>query len=219
MKKIRIAVADDHLLFRKGIVSLLQMSDDFDLVLEASNGQELLDGLAEAKPEIVLMDLQMPVLDGIRTTQYLKEHNPEIKIIVVSMHDEAQFVTHLMELGANGYLLKDTDPDEVEKAIRTVAKEDYYYGTFLVKIMHSRISKKPMIKETIAAKLLIDADFSERELEVLKLICEGLTNNEIGQKIFLSTRTVEGYRDRLMAKTATKNTAGLVAYAVRKGIC
>ena len=216
---IKIAIADDHLLFRQGMVMLLKTVADFEVVFEAANGQEIIDAIPTKKPEVILMDLQMPVMDGIRATEYIKKnlaaHNT--KIIVISNHDEDQFVTHLMELGANGYLLKDADFDEVEKAIRTVATEDYYYGPFLNKVMMARITKKTIKREP--TKLNISTLLTERELEVLQFICEGFTNGEIAERIFISFRTVEGHRNHLMEKTGTKNTAGLVAYAVRNGIC
>ncbi len=216
--KISIAVADDHALFRRGMVSLLNnMNDDFAVVIEAPNGQELIDALPAKMPDVILMDLQMPVLDGIRATEQIKKTYPHVKVIVISMHDEDQFVTRLMELGANGYLLKDADPDEVEKAIYTVVKEDYYYGAFLIKVMHNRFTQKPLRREQ--TKLLLPVDLSDRELEILTLICEGYTTPQIADKLFISTRTVEGHRNRLMEKTGTKNVAGLVAWAVRNGVC
>jgi DNA-binding NarL/FixJ family response regulator len=215
-KKIKISIADDHAIFRRGIVSLLQNNDDFEVVAQAANGQELIDSLVITPPDVILMDLQMPVLDGIRATQQIKKDFQHIKIIIISMHDEAQFVTHLMELGANGYLLKDADPDEVENAIYTCHNEDYYYGAFLLKVMHNRMINKPVRK--IIPYFSIQIDLSEREVEVLQLICEGTTAPQIAEKINLSPRTVEGHRNRIMEKTGTKNIAGLVAWAVRNGV-
>jgi two-component system response regulator DegU len=214
--KIRVAIADDHAIFRRGIVSLLQNNDDFEVVLEAGNGQELIDNLEITRPEVILMDLQMPILDGIMATQQIKASFSHIKIIIISMHDESQFVTHLMELGANGYLLKDADPDEVENAIYTVNNEDYYYGKFLLKVMHNRMVNKPTRKAI--PFLSGQIELTEREVEVLQLICEGITAGQIGDKINLSSRTIEGHRNRIMEKTGTKNIAGLVAWAVRNGI-
>lgn len=215
-QKIKIAIADDHAIFRRGIVSLLQNNDDFEVISQAANGQELIDNLNKEQPHVILMDLQMPVLDGIRATQQIKKELSHIKIIIISMHDEAQFVSHLMELGANGYLLKDADPDEVENAIYTVHNEDYYYGAFLLKVMHNRMINKPIKK--IVPFFSIQVELSEREIEVLQHICEGTTAPQIADKINLSHRTVEGHRNRIMEKTGTKNIAGLVAWAVRNGI-
>lgn len=215
-QKIKIAIADDHAIFRRGIVSLLQNNDDFEVISQAANGQELIDNLRKEQPHVILMDLQMPVLDGIRATQQIKKELSHIKIIIISMHDEAQFVSHLMELGANGYLLKDADPDEVENAIYTVHNEDYYYGAFLLKVMHNRIINKPAKK--VVPNFSIQIELSEREIEVLQHICEGTTAPQIAEKINLSHRTIEGHRNRIMEKTGTKNIAGLVAWAVRNGI-
>lgn len=215
-QKIKIAIADDHAIFRRGIVSLLQNNDDFEVISQAANGQELIDNLRKEQPHVILMDLQMPVLDGIRATQQIKKELSHIKIIIISMHDEAQFVSHLMELGANGYLLKDADPDEVENAIYTVHNEDYYYGAFLLKVMHNRMINKPVKK--VVPNFSIQIELSEREIEVLQHICEGTTAPQIAEKINLSHRTIEGHRNRIMEKTGTKNIAGLVAWAVRNGI-
>ncbi len=218
--KIKLAIADDHALFRKGIVNILQQVPDFEFVIQASNGQELLDMLAllpiENYPEVVLMDLQMPVMDGMKATEMMKADYPEIKIIALSMHDEDHFVSHLMEIGANGYLLKDSDPEEVETAIYTVVKEEFYYGAFLNKVMHRRMLNKNGIKSVSSfGHIHKNTKLTERELEILRYICEGFTNTEIGEKIFLSPRTVDGHRTRIMDKVGVKNTAGLVVYAIK----
>jgi two-component system, NarL family, response regulator DegU len=216
MDKIRVAIADDHAIFRRGVVSFLMNNEDFDVVYQASNGQELMDGIPVYAPQVVLMDLQMPVLDGIRATEKIKAVYPEVKIIIISMHDEDHFVSHLMELGANGYLLKDADPDEVEKAIYTCHHEDYYYGAFLLKVMHNRMVNKSSRKKNV--NLSNQITLTERELEVLEHICEGTTSPQIAELINLSVRTVEGHRNRIMERTGTKNIAGLVAWAVRNGV-
>ncbi|MFN8357439.1 MAG: response regulator transcription factor [Spirosomataceae bacterium] len=216
-QKIRVAIADDHVLFRKGMTKILQQSDYLEIILEAGNGQELIELIKTNLPDVILMDLQMPILDGIKATEHVKQHYPHVKVVVLSMHDEDNFVTHLMELGANGYLLKDTDPDEVEKAIRMVFEEDYYYGEFLTKVMHRRLLNRSTKRE--ANKLtLTSVHLSEREIEILKLICEGFTNSEIAEKLFLSPRTVDGHRQRIMEKVGAKNTAGLVVYAVKNDL-
>lgn len=215
--KIRIAVTDDHALIRRGIVALLRHNDDFKVVLEASNGQELIDNIPQTLPDIVLMDLNMPILDGAKATERIKKIFPKIKIIIISMHDEDNVVSHLMSLGANGYLLKDAHPDEVETAIYTVCNEDYYYGPFLIKVMHNRMTNKPDNKTV--SQLSVQIGISDRELEVLEHICQGTTTQQIGEILCISSRTVEGHRNRIMEKTGTKNVAGLVAWAVRNGIC
>jgi two-component system, NarL family, response regulator DegU len=216
MPKIQIAVVDDHSLFRKGMISILQQVPDFEVVVEAVNGQEFLDKLAAQPIDVVLMDLQMPVLDGIKTTEIVRVKYPDTKVLILSMHDEDQFVLHLMEIGANGYLLKDTDPEEVEKAIRKVYETDIYFSDFVSKIMLRKMNRKTQQENKI---FNYKTDLSERELQVLKHICEGLTTVEIGDIVALSPRTVEGHRLRMMEKLGLKNTAGLVAFAIRNNLC
>ena len=212
----RLAIADDHALFRRGIMNIIGQHPDIEFVLEATNGQELIDALEIQMPniDVVLMDLQMPVMDGIKATEILKIKYPNLKIVVLSMHDEDHFVTHLMEVGANAYLLKDSDPEEVERAIFTVMKEDFYYGDFLNKVMHRRMLRKTAVREPSRFANAV-VNLSEREEEVLKMICGGLTNVEIAEKVHLSPRTVDGHRTRIMEKVGVKNTAGLVVFAVK----
>ncbi len=215
MKQIKLVVADDHNLFRKGIIGLLHTIPDFDVLGEAANGQELLDLLQTVKPDIALMDLQMPVMDGIVATEQMQILFPEVKIIIVSMHEEDRFIIHLLEKGVNGYLLKDSEGGEVEKAIRRVMADGYYYSDFVSKALHRKVvAKLPTKQPNFNSKLQI----STREIEVLRLLCEGLSTLEIGQKLFVSPRTIEGHRLRLLEKTGTKNTAGLVAYTFKNDI-
>lgn len=215
MNPIKIAVVDDHALFRKGMISILRQVPDFEVVMEATNGQEFLDRVSTYSIDVVLMDIQMPELDGIKTTEAIKAKNPEIKVLILSMHDEDQFVLHLMEIGANGYLLKDTDPEEVEKAIRKVMEADIYFSDFVSKIMLRKMTRKTQQETKI---FNYKTDLSDRELQVLKLICDGLTTTEIGDIVCLSPRTVEGHRLRMMEKLGLKNTAGLVAFAIKNNL-
>ncbi|MFT4031747.1 MAG: response regulator transcription factor [Siphonobacter sp.] len=214
-ERIRLALADDHALFRKGLAKIMQMYSDIVVMIEAQDGQELLDKMALEMPQVVLLDLEMPVLDGIKATEQIRLHFPEVKIIIISLHNDDGFVTHLMELGVNGYLIKDTDPDEVALAVRTVVKEGYYYGPFLTKVMHRKLVERSRAKKPV---LGVKSQLSSRELEVLQLICEGLTNAQIADKLFLSDRTVEGHRTRIMEKIGAKNTAAMVVYAVKNGL-
>jgi two-component system, NarL family, response regulator DegU len=216
MSKIQIAVVDDHSLFRKGMISILQQVPDFEVVMDATNGQEFLDKLPAQPIDVVLMDLQMPILDGIKTTEIIRAKHSDVRVLILSMHDEDQFVLHLMEIGANGYLLKDTDPEEVEKAIRKVYETDIYFSDFVSKIMLRKMNRKTQQENKI---FNYKTDLSERELQVLKHICEGLTTAEIGEMVSLSPRTVEGHRLRMMEKLGLKNTAGLVAFAIRNNLC
>lgn len=214
MKKIKIALVDDHKLFRKGLLSILQQSEDLEVLFEAVNGKEFLEHPLLETVEVVLLDIQMPELDGIATTKLLREKNQEIKIIILSMHDEDQFILHLMEIGANGYLLKDTDTDEVIQAIKKVHDSGVYFSDFV-----SRVMLRKMNKNIQATKIFnYKTDLSTRELEVLKHICEGLTTTEIGDKMCISPRTVEGHRLRIMEKLGVNNTAKLVAFAIKNDL-
>ncbi len=220
MRKIKLAICDDHNLFRVGMASVLTQIADFDLILEASNGQELLDKIERKMPDVVLLDLEMPVLDGPATADLLRERYPRVKVIVLTMHDEDRMILHLLEKGVSGYLLKDTDIDELEKAIRKVMDEGVYLPEFVSRVLLRKVRHQPEAPKTISGNPLYTSniDFTVSEKEVLRLICEGLSTAEIAEKIFRSPRTVEGHRVRLLEKTNTKNTAGLVAFAFRNGL-
>jgi two-component system response regulator DegU len=215
MTPVKIAVVDDHNLFRKGLVAIMNQTEDFEVILEATNGKDFIAHPLLNEVDVVLLDIQMPEMDGIETTKYLRENNSDIKILILSMHDEDQFIMHLMELGANGYLLKDTDTDEVALAIRKVLDSGIYFSDFVSRVMLRKMSKVYQ-KETKIFNY--KTDLSTRELEVLKHICEGLTTTEIAEKVFLSPRTVEGHRLRIMEKLGVKNTAVLVAYAIKNDL-
>ena len=210
---IKIALVDDHNLFREGIKLVLEDIAEVALCIEASNGQELLNALEGTVPDIILLDLDMPVLNGIETAKAVKASHPEIGIIILTMYDDEQMISHLMELGANGYLLKDTTRDELEKAILNVHQNQFYFNDFVSKALLSGVKsrRKPQ------PKLGIKIDLTRREAEILQLICEEMTTSEIADKLFLSARTVEGHRKNLIEKMAVKNTAGLIIKAVKMG--
>lgn len=211
---LRLAIADDHELFRKGFISMLSGVPDFEFVLEAANGQELLDKMATQPVDMVLMDLQMPVMDGMQATEILLEKYPDVKVIVVSMFDEDRFVIHMLEKGVHGYLLKDTSTDEVEKAIHRVAEEGFYYSDFVSRAMHRKMVNRSANKQPTFSTTA-NVGLSNREQEVLRLLCDGLSTTEISDRLFISTRTVEGHRLRILEKTGTKNTAAAVAFAYK----
>lgn len=215
-KKITIAVADDHALFRKGLVGLLEDFGFVEHVYEASNGLELIELLkiADPLPEIVLLDLRMPVMDGVEATEKIKELFPEIKIIILTMQDDESFILHMIEKGINSFLLKNVEPEELERVIKTLQTREFYFNeklsNMVVKALYSKGKK--------ATSIYYDSLFTEREIEVLKLICEELTNQEIADKLNVSKRTIDGHRTALFDKSGVKNTAGLVIYAVKNGI-
>ena len=210
-KIIKYAIADDHKLFRKGIIAVLEDSPGFKLVLEAQNGRELLNNLNKAKPDIILLDLRMPEMDGIETTVEIRKQNEDVKIIIVTMLDDEKYVIHLMEVGANGYLLKNAEPEEIKTAITTAYENGYYFNDYVNKALLKRVVHKNQLKPVFNNNI----ELTNREIEVLKLICNEQTANEISKLIFLSPRTVEGIRTKLLEKIGVKNTAGLVMYAVK----
>ena len=211
---IKLALADDQVLFRRGMAMLLRDMPAVQVVFECSNGEELLIGLKNNTVDIVLLDLEMPVLNGMATMKRMRHEFPQVKVIVLSMHGEEKFIVHLMELGANGYVLKTAEPDEIENAIRAVAATGYHFSEMVSRVMLHGLVKKEKVKPTFD-----DVDpLTERELDVLRLICQELTTTEIAGKLFLSPRTVEGHRNNILLKTGARNTAGLVVYAMSKGL-
>jgi DNA-binding NarL/FixJ family response regulator len=214
MADIKVAIADDHKIFRKGVILSLRHYNNIKFVLEAENGQELLEHIEEARPQVVLMDLRMPVKDGIETTKYISKNYPEIAVIVLSMHEDEKFVVHLMENGANGYLLKSSDPVEIKKAITDVVLKGYYLSNFVNRIL----IKKAHNQAKLLPSLTNQFDLSSREKDVLQYICLEHTSQEIGNKLGISSRTVEGIKERLMERFGLKNTAGLVFFAVKNNL-
>ncbi|MBY0535025.1 MAG: response regulator transcription factor [Chitinophagaceae bacterium] len=218
MGPIKVAIADDHKIFRKGVILSLRQYANLKFIMEAENGQELIDQLATApeedKPEVILMDLRMPVKDGIETTKFVAKQYPDIHIIALTMHEDERFVSHMMEIGANGYLLKSADPAEIKKAIMEVKAKGYYLNNFVNRIL----LKKSHSRQRTAPTLTTDTALSDRERDVMKYICMEFTAQEIAQKLDVSPRTVEAIKDRLMERFGAKNTAGLVFYVVKNNL-
>ena len=211
---IKLALADDQNLFRKGMSMLLRELEGMEVTLECANGKDLLKAIAVVPVDIVLLDLEMPVMDGVETMERMRTDHPEVKVLVLSMHSEEKFIVHLMELGANGYLLKTAEAAEVETAIRSVAESGYYFSDMVSQVMLQGLVKKDKVRPYFN---VVDP-LSERELEVLKLICAEKTTPEIAERLFLSPRTVEGHRNNILLKTGARNVAGLVVFAMTNGI-
>jgi DNA-binding NarL/FixJ family response regulator len=214
MRVIKVAIADDHKIFRKGVILSLRPFTNIKFVQEAENGNELIDGLAESAPDVILMDLRMPVKDGIETTKHIAKTYPNIHIVVLTMFEDERFVSHLMEIGANGYLLKSADPTEIRRAVMEVFEKGYYLNNFVNRIL----LKKSHAKQKVIPSLNSEITLTDRERDVIKYICMEFTASEIAQKMEVSPRTVEAIKDRLMEKFGTKNTAGLVFYAVKNNL-
>jgi DNA-binding NarL/FixJ family response regulator len=207
MEKIRIIITDDHQLFRNGLKILLNAFQEFEVVAEASNGEEFLRILRNTPADVVLMDINMPEMDGIEATRKGLKINPDIEIIALSMYGEEEYYYKMVDAGAKGFLLKDSDISEVKEAILTIRKGGSYFSQELLyhviqKIKHRELESK-------------SANLSKREKEILVKICEGLSNQEIAETLFISKRTVDKHRANLLGKTNSKNTASLILFAIR----
>jgi len=214
MKKIKVAIADDYKIFREGLKVSLGQDDALHVLFEADNGEDLLKEIESEQPDVIIMDLKMPIMDGMEATQLVRKKYPGIKVLVVSMYEDDKFIIHLMEMGANGYLLKNAEPEEIRKAIYAVHENGYYFND----LVNKALLKKLVLKNNIKPSFNENVDLTERELEVLKLICEEKTAAEIAKQIFLSPRSVEGIRQRLIEKIGVRNTAGIVMFAVKNGL-
>lgn len=215
MGPINLAIADDHKIFREGLKAILEDQPSFRIVAEAGNGQELIELLPERKPEVVLMDIKMPVMDGMQATAFIHEQFPEVKVLALSMYHEDKYIVDMMKAGASGYILKNAEPREIIEAVTTVHAREFYFNERLsVTLVKQLVGVRPGMREDRGDA----ADLNERETEILRLICQEYTNIEIADKLFLSVRTVEGYRTRLFEKIGSRNIAGLVIFAIKQGI-
>lgn len=217
MNKIRVAIADDQQLFRQGLVALINDFDELELVAEAENGKLLLEALRKLPqlPDLALIDMNMPEMNGVELNDILHNEFPTIKVIVLTVYDQERFISRMVDAGACGYLLKNCDAEELMTAIRAVDKNGFYLNNNTLKAMRNAAHYR---NQNIRNVNNIPIEISSREQEVLKLICRELTNAEIAEKLFISSRTVEGHRNNLLAKTGCRNTAGLVIFAIRHGI-
>jgi DNA-binding NarL/FixJ family response regulator len=207
MEKIKIALADDHQLFRNGLKILLGSFNEFEVVAEASNGNELLRALETTASDIVLMDISMPEMDGVEATGRLSREMPGTRVIALSMYGEEEYYYRMVDAGAKGFILKDSDITDVHDAIIAVHKGGNYFSQELLYHVINRIKNRE--QEVKSSSL------SKREKEILLKICEGLSNHEIADSLFISKRTVDKHRANLLAKTGSKNTASLILYAIK----
>ncbi|GAB3539973.1 response regulator transcription factor [Pontibacter brevis] len=211
---IRVILTDDHNIIRQGLRSLLEGDDDVEVVGEASNGQELLELLDHIAADVVLMDINMPVMDGYEATKQVKEQFPDVKVLALSMLNSEPFVQKMMENGASGYILKNTGKAELRSAIKLVASgSQFMCADLAIKFLHKSSGPEEETEKANRSNSVL----SKRELEVLGLIAEGYTNAEIADKLFTSKRTIETHRQNILEKTNAKNTANLVKYAIQNG--
>ena len=213
MPKIKLAIVDDQVLFRKGLKLLISSFEEVELIIQASNGQELLDAIEKEQPDVILMDLKMPVMDGLEATEKVKATYPQIKVILLTTYDEERLINHMMKVGANGYLLKNEEPEILKEAILTVVEKEFYFNDYVSKALLSGMQKKP--KEIRPWEGANNISLTKREREVLQLICKEHTSAEIASALYISPRTVENHRKSLLEKTGAKNTAGLVIFAIQ----
>ncbi len=210
MRPVRVVLVDDHRLFRDGLRRLLASDDRFEVVGEASDGLEFLELAARTEADAVFMDIDMPVMNGIEASRKALELWPEMKIIVLSMHGEQEFYLPMVEAGVKGFMLKNSEFAEVAAAAETVARGGTYFSQELMTSLVEALRHSGELPHKEA--------LSERETEVLPLICEGFSNHEIAERLFISKRTVDKHRANILAKTGCKNTASLVVYAVKNNL-
>ncbi|MFT3827274.1 MAG: response regulator transcription factor [Chitinophagaceae bacterium] len=212
-KVIKVAIADDHALFRAGVRTSLSIKKDVELIAEADNGMQLLNLLKHIEPDVILLDIQMPIMDGIQTLPEIRKLRPEAKVIILSMHNDHSMISKLMEIGANSYLTKNSDSETIYQAIVTCYEQEFFFNELTNKALLTGLRTKRADVMTPQ-----DINLSDKEVRVLKLMCEEKTTKEIADIVEISPRTVEAIRDKLKTKTGAKSMAGLVMYAVKNGI-
>jgi DNA-binding NarL/FixJ family response regulator len=211
---IKVAIADDHHLFRTGVKTSLSAYKDIQMVAEAENGMQLLNLLRHIKPDVLLLDIQMPIMDGLATLPEVKKLHPDIKVIMLSMHNDHSMISRMMELGANSYLTKESDSETIYQAVKTCYAEEFFFNDLTNKALLNRLR----MNNAAPAPVELDANLNDKEKLVLKLMCEEKSTREIAEMVEISPRTVEAIRDKLKVKTGSKSMAGLVMYAVKAGI-
>jgi DNA-binding NarL/FixJ family response regulator len=211
---IKVIIADDHEIFRDGLRIMLQKQPDIHLVAEASDGRELIDQVEQWQPDIVISDVKMPRMDGVTAARYLARHYPQVGIIALTMFDEEDLIIDMLEAGAKGYLLKNADKHEIVEAVKSVYGQEPYYCRHTSNKLAQMVAKSKFNPYKQKEK----PEFNEREKEIIIDICHGLTSKQIADKIFLSVRTVEGLRMKIMEKMEVKNTAGIIIYAIKHNL-
>lgn len=212
-KPIQVAIADDHALFRAGVRTALSAKKDVELIAEADNGMQLLNLLRHIEPDVILLDIQMPIMDGIATLPEIRKLYPQIKVIMLSMHNDHSMISKLMEIGANSYLTKNSDSETIYQAIKTCHEQEFFFNELTNKALLTGLRTKrnePQLTE--------DANLTDKEVRILRLMCEEKTTKEIADIVEISPRTVEAIRDKLKVKIGAKSMAGLVLYAIKTGI-
>lgn len=213
---INIMIVDDHVLYRAGVKTALSSKKDIKVIAEADNGAHLLNMLKGIQPDVILLDIQMPVMDGIATLPEIKKLYPGIKIIMLTLLDDHSVITKLMELGANSYLVKTSDAEVIYEAIKTCHEHEFYFNSLTNKALLNNLRQKNITSPFKTSH--DDAVLSEKEITILRLMCEEKSTREIAEAVDLSPRTIEAIRDKLKVKTGTKSTAGLIMFAVKNNL-
>jgi len=214
MAKIRILVADDHTLIRQGIVSLLTAQPDMEVVAEAANGREAVEAARRLQPDVALMDIGMPQMDGLEATRHIRQQQPGTQVLILTVHDREDYLFQAIRAGAAGYILKGADVQDLLAGVRTVCRgEVYLYPTVTKKLLTDYLRRV----ETGEDRASYDG-LTDRERQVLRLIAEGKTTTEIARSLYLSPHTVQTHRDHIMEKLNLHSKAELIKYAIRKGL-
>ena len=213
-KQLKVFIADDHTLFRKAMVNLIKGFDNIAEVKDAENGKELLTLMKYQQPDVAIVDLQMPVMDGTATCENIFAKYPEVKVIVLTMHDSEKYILHMMEMGVHAFLLKNTEPEELELAINAVVEKDFYHNDLVASVLRKNLrEKKHGHRPSFNTQ-----ELSEREKEILMLVCQEMTIKEMSEKLSLSENTVRNHRTNIMEKVGVNNMVGLVKYAYDIGL-
>ena len=207
-KKVRVVIADDHEIFRKGLKNVLSRIKYVDLVGEAVNGKEVINIVKRKNIDIILMDIEMPEMNGIEATRRILTIRPDVKVVALTMFNDEQYIQDMLDAGASGFLLKSITKQILDKAIRTIAEGNNYYSDELFSFFTKKVAGEKSSKD-------IELNLTKREKEILQLICEGLNNEEIAEKLSISERTVIGHKSNLLAKTNCKSTPSLISYSIK----
>ncbi len=210
---IKIAIADDHQIFRDGIKMALSSKVNLKMLWEAEDGRDLMHKIAIKKPDVLLMDIRMPEIDGISAIAMLRKEYEDIKIIILTMYDDQQMISKMMEMGANAYLTKTTDPEEIYEAILTCMNDDFYFNSLVNNAVMGKLMQRKNVRHHYGNAVPIS--FSEKEIKILQLLAEDKTTEEISKIIFLSPRTIETIRQNMKTKVSAKTIAGLIMYGMR----
>ncbi len=210
---IKIAIADDHKIFRDGIKMALANKPNLKMFWEAEDGKDMMHKISVKLPDVLLMDIRMPEIDGINAIQILRKEYAAVKIIVLTMYNDEQTINKMMDMGANAYLTKTTDPEEIYKAILTCMNEDFYFNDLVNNAVMGKLKQKKSVREYYSES--IPVSFSEKEIKILQLLSQDNTAEEISKIVFLSPRTVETIRQNMKTKAGVKTIGGLIMYAMR----